>query len=191
MSRWSGYEKLTLEITCSNPACGKAAVLTGVARTNALRPGHRAYCSCACSDACRAANISAGRSTPEAWERASVAHKAVASTPAERARLKALRVVRWADPAAHTRQSETMKRIGNRPPPPGVGINGVPTPCEAPLLTALPAEAGWVLHHRVPGMRGSPVDLALPAPPALLSRLMGSPIGMPPRRSAIAPRRTP
>jgi hypothetical protein len=28
-----------LEVTCANPACGKAVALTGVARTNALKRG--------------------------------------------------------------------------------------------------------------------------------------------------------
>jgi len=46
---------------------------------------------------------------------------------------------------------KTHRRSGHRPPKGhGEGSNGVPTPCEALLLAALPAEAGWVLHHRVP-----------------------------------------
>ena len=59
---------------------------------------------------------------------------------------------------------KTHRRNGHRPPTGhGEGSNGVPTPCEALLLAALPAEAGWVLHHRVPRPEGQTywIDLAL------------------------------
>jgi hypothetical protein len=49
-------QKLTLEITCSNPVCQKLAVLTGRARKNVLK-GQRGYCGPACSVAGQRARL--------------------------------------------------------------------------------------------------------------------------------------
>jgi hypothetical protein len=196
-------KKLTLEITCSNPACGKAAVLTGVARTNVLQGGSAGYCSKLCGVAGKSARNPGGRKYVEyppycgicrepvtlttasarfrarergyaycskecraKSDRISVSQIARAADPAERERRSVYQTAKMADPAARALIAETHRRNGHRPPPgPRVGSGGVPAPCEALLLAALPSV--WKLHHRIAYGTGVGaayfVDVALPA----------------------------
>jgi endogenous inhibitor of DNA gyrase (YacG/DUF329 family) len=54
---------LTLEIICANPACGKAAVLTGSARRHSIARGY-GYCSTACGHASLRAQLVARMMDP-------------------------------------------------------------------------------------------------------------------------------
>ena len=177
-------EKLTLEIICANPTCGKVVVLTGIARANALRRGGRGYCHppAECGKVSRRTRCAAAATVrytdPAERERQKIMATLQSADPAERARRSERAKAQMADPAARTRMSdttkarmadpaaraylsETMKRLGIQPDAPRCGSNGVPAPREAMLLEALQTvQAGWVLHHHVPRLIGA-LDLPI------------------------------
>jgi very-short-patch-repair endonuclease len=100
---------------------------------------------------------------PAAHDQQSASATRQMAAPAARELASVTNRTRWAEPDARAQQSENHRRLGIRVPPDSA-YSGGPTECEALLLEELQAvHPGWVLHHRVPGMRRSPIDLVLPS----------------------------